>query len=100
MANFFSDLLSEKESNGNFSLLYQNVYITWNGRVVNLLNTKDKITFDFIIGDEDKGIVEAVIPVIFKKAVIVNNNDKVKVFGKIKITKQYIHIDGRYIIKN
>lgn len=95
----FSDLLSEKEADGSFSQLYQNVYITWYGRVVNLLISKDKITFDFIIGDEKKGIVEAVIPVIFKKAIIINNNDKIKVFGKIKIIKQGIYIEGKYIIK-
>ena len=95
----FRDLLSEKDTDGNFLQLYQNVYILWEGRVVNHSVEKDKITFDFIIGDEEKGIVEAVIPVIFKKAIIVNNNDKIKVFGKLNIFKDKIFIDGKYIIK-
>ncbi len=99
----FSDFLKEKEikeEKGNISLLYQNVYILWEGRVVNHYVSKKKITFDLIIGDEEKGVVDAVIPVIFTKAVIINNNDKIKVFGRIKIIEQNMFIEGRYIIKN
>lgn len=96
----FQDILSERDSIGGPPLLYQNIYILWEGRVVNLLVTKEKITFDLILGDEEKGIVEAVIPVIFEKAVIVKNNDKIKVFGRMKVIEQKIYIEGRYVIKN
>jgi len=37
--------------------------------------------------------------VVFNKAIIVNNNDKIKVFGKIKVEKEKVFIDGKYIIK-
>lgn len=96
----FQDILSERDAVKGPPLLYQNIYILWEGRIVNLLVTKEKISFDLILGDEEKGIVEAVIPVIFEKAVIVKNNDKIKVFGRVKIIEQKIYIYGRFIIKN
>lgn len=88
----FNDFIKEKS-------LYNNIYVVWNGRIVNLSIFKDRIAFDFVIGDENNGTIDAIIPVVFKKAIIVNNNDKVKVFGRIKVEKDDTYINGYYIIK-
>ena len=87
----FKNFLSEQ-------ILYQNVYILWKGRVVNLSKNNYRIIFDFIIGDEEKGIIEGIIPVVFKKAVIVKNNQKIGIFGKIKIDQDDIYIDGKFVL--
>ncbi len=89
----FIDFLKEKE-------LYNNIFIIWEGRVVNLKITKTRISFNLIIGDEKNGIIDGIIPVIFEKDVLVNNNDRIKVFGKIFIDESNIYIKGLYRIKN
>ncbi len=89
----FDDFLKDRE-------LYNNIYIIWDGRVVNVRIQNDKIVFNLVLGDEKKGIVRGIIPVIFKKAVIVNNNDMVKVFGKVNLDKNELSIEGRYLIEN
>ena len=80
--------------------IYNNVYILWIGKVVNVSVNEERIIFDLIIGDEEMGIVDAIIPVVFNKAIIVNNNDMVGIFGKIIIEEESTYIDGRYVIKN
>ncbi len=79
--------------------IYNNIYIKWHGRIINKSLYKDKIAFDLVIGDEEKGLINAIIPVIFGKAVIIENNDKATIFGKI-IIEDKIYIDGKYLIKD
>ncbi|HOV13668.1 MAG TPA: hypothetical protein PK771_05240 [Spirochaetota bacterium] len=88
----FKDFIKEKE-------IYDNIYIFWNGRVTNKALYKEKITFDFIIGDETTGTIDAIIPVIFNKAIIIENKDKIKLFGKIKLEDKKVIIDGKYLVK-
>jgi len=87
----FNDFIKDKK-------LYDKVYISWEGRVVNHSLYKDKIAFDFVIGNETKGTIDAIIPVVFNKAIIVDNNQKVKVFGQI-VTTDNIYIEGKFLIK-
>ena len=96
----YSDILNEKKSlNGNIRL-YDDVFVLWEGRIVNLKIGKEEIIFDYILGDEEKGIVLGIEKVVFKKAVIIKNNDKIKVFGKIKVNDKSFYIDGKFVIKN
>lgn len=97
-ANFINEIKYEdvlKEP-----ILYQNIYILWTGKVVNLIINKESIKFDFIMGDDKNGIITGIIPVYFKKAIIVKNNEIIKVFGKINIDDKKIFLNGLYIIKN
>lgn len=89
----FENFIKNKE-------IYNNIYLKWYGRIINKSIYKDKIAFDLVIGDEDKGIIEGIIPVIFNKAIIIENNDKGFVFGKIKIEDNKIYINGLYFIKD
>lgn len=88
----FDTLIKRKE-------IYNKIYIKWKGRVINKSIYKDMIAFDLVIGDEDKGVINAIVPVIFAKAVIVENNDKIILFGRIKIEENKIYIEGKYLIK-
>lgn len=92
------DVLTEQKS--GHPLLYNNVFILWDGRIVNLAVNKEDIKFNLIIGDESKGIINAIIPVVFKKAVILKNNDKIRVFGRLNAESNNIFIEGLFAIKN
>lgn len=90
---FFSDFIKAKNT-------YKNIYVKWHGRVVNLHKSKEAITFDFVLGDEEKGINEGIINVIFNKYVNVQYNEKLAVFGKIKSDNDIFFVEGIYVIKN
>lgn len=89
----FDDFIKDKD-------LYNNVYVFWDGRVTNKSLYKEKIAFDFIIGDETTGTIEAIIPTIFNKAIVVENKDQIRLFGKIKYENSKIFIEGKYLVKN
>ncbi|HNZ27752.1 MAG TPA: hypothetical protein PLG34_07635 [Spirochaetota bacterium] len=80
--------------------LYENVYIIWSGRVINKSIYKDRIAFDIVIGDETTGTIDAIIPAVFDKAVIIENNENIHLFGKIKFEDKKIYIEGKYVIRN
>ena len=88
----FQDFIKDKE-------LYNNVYVFWDGRVTNKALYKDKITFDFIIGDEKSGTIDAIIPVVFEKATTVENRDLIKLFGRITFYDKKVVFDGKYLVK-
>lgn len=80
--------------------LYHNVFIKWKGRVVNKKVFDDHLTFDLVVGDIDKGEVSALIPVLFKRAVIIDNNDILEIFGRIdSIDREDFIILGENIIR-
>lgn len=80
---------------------YNDIYILWEGQVTNHSNYNGRIAFDLIIGDEESGTTDGIIPIIFRKAVLIDNKDKVIVFGKIAVNddeKKY-YIDGIQAIR-
>ncbi len=82
--------------------LYNNIYILWNGKVVNRIESKSDVKFDFVIADEERGTIYGILLAAFKKAIIVNNNEKIGLFGKIAFDpndNNKYYIDGLYIIK-
>lgn len=89
----FDNFIKEKE-------LYDNAYVFWDGRITNKALYKEKITFDFIIGNESTGTIDAIIPVVFDKAVVVENKDRVKVFGRIKLEDNKIVLYGKFLVKD
>ena len=80
--------------------LFDNIYILWTGTVKNHKLSKEEIRFDLVVGNEEKGIIEGVIPVILKKEKILKNNEIVAVFGKIKIKDGGFFILADFIIKD
>ncbi len=81
--------------------VYQNIFVKWKGKIINNSVYKDRIVFDLVMGDDEKGIVTGIIPVLFDKPVITSNNEIVIVFGRILTDKQgreYIH--GYNVIRN
>jgi len=89
----YDDFIKEK-------ILYNNVYILWEGRIVNLSINEERIKFDLVIGNNDAGTIKGIIPVIFKKYIKLQNNEIVKIFGIINVNKDLHYIEGKYCIKN
>lgn len=89
----FEEFIKEKER-------YKEVYVLWNGVIKNQIIKKDEINFNLFIGDDEKGIIIGIIPVVFKKAHLYKNNDKVHVFGKIMEKNNNYYLEGLYIIRS
>lgn len=93
----FKNLITFETFNGE-KKLYKDIYILWNGIIKNQIIKKEIISFDLFIGDESKGLVTGIMPVVFKKAHLYKNNDNVYLFGKIIADNDNYYIDGKYII--
>ncbi|MBN2546785.1 MAG: hypothetical protein JXB50_13380 [Spirochaetes bacterium] len=93
----FKNLITFEKFNAE-KKLYKDIYILWDGIIKNKIIKKDLISFDLFIGDELKGLVVGIVPVVFKKAHLYNNNDHVYVYGKIIEENDSYYIDGKYII--
>jgi len=93
----FKNLITFEKFNGE-KKLYKDIYILWKGIIKNKIIKKESISFDLFLGDESKGLVVGIIPVVFKKAHLYNNNDHVYVFGKLTEENDNYYIEGKYII--
>lgn len=82
--------------------IYNNVYIKWYGRIVNSVYDRKagEIGFNLVVGDEANGIVEGIIPVLFTKRVIAENNKYGTVFGRVVVAGDRITIDGKFLIRD
>jgi len=63
--------------------LYNNCYINWKGRLSNLVVTESLISFDFLVGYDDKKVLEGIIPVTLKFGARINSDFPIEVLGKI-----------------
>lgn len=76
--------------------LYENVYISWGGTVVNLEHKERKETvFDLLINFVDNGTVEGIAEIHMEGFQKLSSNDKVYVFGQI----YGINLDNHILVK-
>ncbi len=76
--------------------LYENVYISWGGTVVNLEHKERRETiFDLLINFVDNATVEGIAEVHIQGFQKLSNNDKVYVFGQI----YGINLDNHILVK-
>ncbi len=76
--------------------LYENVYVSWSGTVVNLEHKERRETvFDLLINFIDNATVEGIAEVHVEGFEKLSNNDKVYVFGQI----YGINLDNHILIK-
>lgn len=70
--------------------LYQNCYIHWKGRLSNLIITDNLIMFDFLVGYDDKKILEGIMPVTLDFGARIDSDFPIEILGKInKADKEY-----------
>lgn len=68
--------------------LYVNCYVHWKGRLSNYLLTEDLIMFDFLVGYDEKKILEGIIPVTLDFGARIDSNFPIEVLGKIIETEK------------
>jgi hypothetical protein len=64
-------------------VLYRNVHIIWRGMATNVITVDSRTTFDFLVGYDTRKTLEGIIPVVFEKAISINNERPLEVLGKI-----------------
>jgi hypothetical protein len=85
----------------NEPAVYDGVYILWHGKIANSATADGKTVFNLVLGDEEAGYIDAIIPVTFTKPVIAENKTFARIFGQIKVLEnQKIKIDGRILIRD
>ncbi len=97
----FVNTLSYRDIRENTDI-FNGIYIKWHGRIVNSVYDKKekKIGFNLILGDENEGLIDGIIPVIFTKAVIAENNSYASVFGKVNVIDGKVVINGSFLIRD
>lgn len=75
--------------------LHNGVYVHWKGRAVNVVEGEKQITFNFLVGYDNKQTLEGEIPVILQFGYIIETDFPYEIIGQVKSTDQ-----GAYIIAN
>ncbi|MDA3939089.1 MAG: hypothetical protein PF693_07255 [Spirochaetia bacterium] len=73
--------------------IYQNCYVHWKGRLSNLITNDNHIMFDFLVGYDDKKILEGIIPVTLNFGARIDSNFPIEVLGKI------INTENEYVLE-
>ena len=77
------------------------MYILWHGKIANSVTAEGRTAFNLVLGDEEAGYIDAIIPVTFEKPVIAENKAFARIFGQVKVLEnQKIKIDGRILIRD
>jgi tetratricopeptide (TPR) repeat protein len=63
--------------------LYNNCYVHWKGRLSNLIVSEKVIKFDFLVGYDDRKVLEGIIPVILNFGARINSEFPIEILGKI-----------------
>jgi len=69
--------------------LYNGCFVRWKGKISNLSVTKEKITFDFLVGYETEKVLEGVVPVVMHFAADLRNSQAAEIIAKV------INSDGK-----
>ncbi|MFW6234761.1 MAG: hypothetical protein ACOC4I_05250, partial [Spirochaetota bacterium] len=64
-------------------VLYDGTYVRWRGRSSNLEVTDERVRFDFLVGYEDLVSVDAIVPVVFNRAVRLDPQLAIELIGRI-----------------
>lgn len=75
------------------SKLYNNCYVHWKGRLSNYILTENLIKFDFLVGYDEKKILEGIIQVTLDFGARIDSNFPIEVLGKI------VETENGYIIE-
>lgn len=65
--------------------LYQKTYVRWKGTVSNLEFTDEQINFDFLVGYQDRQILEGVVPAYLEFAALLEGGQAVELIGEVQL---------------
>ncbi|MFW6338123.1 MAG: tetratricopeptide repeat protein [Alkalispirochaetaceae bacterium] len=64
--------------------LYEKSYVRWKGTVSNLELTDERISFDFLVGYQDRQVLEGVVPAYLEFAALLEGGQAVELIGEIE----------------
>ena len=74
--------------------LYNGVYILWQGLVANLIVADNAITFDMLVGYQDRNVLEGRVVVEIDFASLISNGDAIELLGQIILQEGELLIRG------
>lgn len=66
------------------TVLYDGTFVRWRGRSSNLQISDEQVSFDFLVGYEDFVSVEAIVPVVFTRAVRIDPQLAIELIGRVR----------------
>lgn len=66
------------------TVLYDGTFVRWRGRSSNLQISDEQVSFDFLVGYEDFMSVEAIVPVVFTRAVRIDPQLAIELIGRVR----------------
>lgn len=65
--------------------LYQETYVRWKGTVSNLELGEERISFDFLVGYQDRRVLEGVVPAYLEFAALIEGGMAVELIGEVEL---------------
>ncbi len=72
--------------------LYQDCFVRWRGKLVNLLTGSKQIQFDFLVGYHDEQELEGIVPVTMDFAATLLNGDNLELLGQVKYLEESLSL--------
>jgi hypothetical protein len=82
----FRDNFSYNEIDGQ-PWLYQKTYVRWKGTVSNLEFGEERIAFDFLVGYQDRRVLEGVVPAYLEFAALLEGGMAVELIGEVEMAE-------------
>ncbi len=79
--------------------LYQDCFVSWRGKLVNLLIGSRQIQFDFLVGYHDEQELEGIVAVTLDFAASLVNGDNLELLGQVKYVDESLSLRGISIHK-
>ncbi|MBI9108740.1 MAG: hypothetical protein JEZ04_18505 [Spirochaetales bacterium] len=78
--------------------LYEGCYILWKGKVTNLVESTEKISFDFLVGYHEQKTLDGIVPAEFDFAIRIGPEQPIELLGKILLDEdERISLQGTAI---
>lgn len=79
----FQDNFTYREVSGD-PWLYRDTYVRWSGTVSNLEFSEERISFDFLVGYQDRRVLEGVVPAYLEFAALLDGGEAIELIGEVE----------------
>ncbi|MFP4330634.1 MAG: tetratricopeptide repeat protein [Spirochaetaceae bacterium] len=67
------------------SWLYRNTYVRWSGTASNIEFGEEQIRFDFLVGYQDRRVLEGVVPAYLEFAALLDGGEAIEVIAEVEL---------------
>ncbi len=83
-----------------YPLLYEEVAVSWSGKIANIRSNDTRFEFDFLIGYVNQQLLEGIVEVRVPFPISLENEDSVEILGIVTPDQQSFYINAVSIRKN